>query len=246
MNNLVNLAIEAHGGLDQWNQVGEISAKVFLSGLGLKQRGPLGEALTQMPMQIHVTTQVQKVTFEPFLAPGRKGIYEPFRTSEESSDGTVLEELKYPRESIKNMPAGTPWSGPQLIYFFGYSLWMYHTLPFSFLEAGVEFGEAESWTENGETWRALKVTYPESYPSHSKEQIHYFDSKGIMRRQDYTVDVRQDIVIAHYLLDYHEFDGFIFATKRRLCLRGPDGQPLWDRLLISADLDNFKLSRELR
>lgn len=246
MNDLVKLAIEAHGGLDQWNQVQGVSARFVTWGLGLKQRGPLGEALSQKPMQIHIATRVQSVTFEPFLASGQKSIYAPLRTAVESSDGTVLEELKNPRETLENMPAGTPWSGPQLIYFFGYSLWMYHTLPFSFLKEGVACEEVEPWAENGATWRRLKVTYPESYPSHSKEQIHYFDSKGIMRRQDYTVDVRQNLVIAHYLFDHRYFDGFTFATKRRICVRGSDGQPLWDRLLISADLDDFKLSRELR
>jgi hypothetical protein len=246
MNDLVKLAIEAHGGLDQWNQVQEISARFLPSGLGLKQRGPLGEALSEKPMQIHVSTRIQRVTFEPFLASGQKGIYGPLRTAIESSDGTVLEELKNPRETLESMPAGTPWSGSQLIYFFGYSLWMYHTLPFSFLVDGVACKEVESWTENGETWRRLKVTYPDSYPSHSKEQIHYFDSNGIMRRQDYTVDVRQNLVIAHYLLDHRDFEGFVFATKRRICLRGSDGQPLWDRLLISADFDDFKLWGKLR
>lgn len=246
MNSLVQLAIEAHGGLDQWKQVREITAKFSMSGPSLKQRGPLGEAITRSPMQIRIDTRVQNVIFEPFLAPGQKGVYKPFRTAIELSNGTVLEELENPRESLKNMPAGTSWSGPQLIYFFGYSLWMYHTLPFSFLEEGVELKESEPWTENGETWRGLKVTYPDSYPSHSKEQIHYFDSEGIMRRQDYTVDVRQNLVIAHYLLDHRNFDGLVFATKRRMCLRGSDGQPLWDRLLISADLDDFRLSRDLR
>lgn len=139
------------------------------------------------------------------------------------------------------MPVGDLWSGPQLIYFFGYSLWMYHTLPFSFLEDGVALEEGEPWTENDETWRGLKATYPDSYPSHSREQIHYFDSKGIMGRQDYTVDIRQDISIVHYLLDHQEYDGFVFATNRRICLRGPDRQPLWECLLISAELSDFEV-----
>jgi hypothetical protein len=97
--------------------------------------------------------------------------------------------------------------------------------------------------EDGETWRALKVTYPASYPSHSTEQIQYFDDKGLMRRQDYTVDVRQNLKAAHYLDDHRKFDGLVFPTKRRICARGPRGMPLMDRLLISADFDDFKLSR---
>jgi hypothetical protein len=138
---------------------------------------------------------------------------------------------------------GTPWSATELLYFFGYSLWMYFTLPYSFLADGVQCEEVEPWVEAGEKWRALKVTYPASYPSHSTEQIHYFDDKGLMRRQDYTVDVRHDLGAAHYINDHRTFDGFVFPTKRRIYARGPDRTPLRDRLLISADLGDFKLSR---
>jgi hypothetical protein len=243
MHDLIKLAIEAHGGLEQWIKVRQVSAAFAPSGLGLRQRGPVGEAFTRMPTRVTVNTREQHVTFEPFLASGQRAIYEPHRTAVLSSDGAVVEELKNPRDSLKTMPPGTPWSAPQLIYFAGYSLWMYVTLPFSFLKDGVVCEEAEPWVEDGETWRALKVTYPDSYPSHSTEQIHYFDDKGLMRRQDYTVDVRQELKAAHYLFDHRTFDGFVFPAKRRICLRGPDRTPLWDHLLISADLDDFKISR---
>jgi hypothetical protein len=120
---------------------------------------------------------------------------------------------------------------------------MYLTLPFSFLEEGIQCEEVAPLVEGDETWRALKVTYPASYASHSTEQIHYFDDQGLMRRQDYTVDVRQNPGAAHYL-DRHQYvEGLVFPTRRRIYSRGPDGAPLRDRLLISADLDDFKLSR---
>jgi hypothetical protein len=243
MRELVELAMEAYGGLDHWRQVQQVSATFQPSGPSLKLRGPVGEAFTQAPTRIEVNTRKQWVSFEPFLTSGQRAVYEPHRTAVESSEGVVLEELDHPREDLKKLVPGTSWNAPQLIYFAGYSLWMYLTLPFSFLMAGVELEEAESWVEDGETWRALKVTYPDSFPSHSKEQIHYFDAKGIMRRQDYTVDVRQDLKAAHYLLDHQEFDGFLFSTKRRICLRGEDRKPLWDKPLISADLSDFKIIR---
>ena len=64
-----------------------------------------------------------------------------------------------------------------------------------------------------------------------------------MRRQDYTVDVRQNRGAAHYIYDHRTFDGFVFPTKRRIYSRGPDRMPLGDRLLISVDLDDFRLTR---
>ncbi|WP_446744793.1 hypothetical protein [Silvibacterium acidisoli] len=246
MNSLVKKVIEAHGGLEPWSSVDKISATFRASGSGFKQRGPLGEALTQAPMQVHIATKVKEVTFKPFLSEDQVGIYRIDRTWIESKGGTLVESLDHPREVLEQLPQGAPWTGPQLIYFLGYSLWMYHTLPYSFLEPGIVCENAEPWSEGGETWQGLKVTYPDSYPAHSKEQIHYFDSEGIMRRQDYTVDVRQNLKIAHYMLDHQVVDGFVFARKRRICLRGEEGQPLWERTLIAADLENFAISRVRR
>jgi hypothetical protein len=243
MHDLVKSTIEAHGGLGRWKQVRQISAAFRAAGPSFAQRGPVGDAFAALPMQVLVDTTVQKVVVEPFVALGQKGIYRPDRTIVESADGGLVEALDNPRDTLRTVALGDPWSAPQVLYFVGYALWMYFTLPYSFLEDGVKCEEVEPWVEEGETWRALKVAYPASYPSHSTDQIHYFDSKGLMRRQDYTVDVRQNIVIAHYIYDHQTFDGFVFPTRRRIYARGPDRAPLKDRSLISADLNDFKFFR---
>ena len=243
MHDLVRTTIEAHGGLGQWKQVRQISGTLSASGPSFKQRGPAGEEFTRLPTRVTVDTREQKSVFEPFIASGQRGIYLPNRAVVESFDHAVIEELENPRDALKNKVLGTPWSAAQLLYFLGYSLWMYFTLPYTFLTDGVECEEVEPWVEAGETWRALKVTYPASYTSHSTDQVHYFDDKGLMRRQDYTVDVRQNLSAVHYIFDHRMFDGFVFPTKRRIYSRGSDGMALRDRLLISADLDDFKLLR---
>ena len=241
MHELVKMTIEAHGGLERWKQVRQISAAFSVSGPSFKQRGPVGEAFAARPMRVLVDAQEQHVVIEPFMASGQKGIYRPQRTVVESSEGRLVEDN--PRDTLKRVALGDPWTAPQMLYFIGYSLWMYFTLPYSFLDDGVKCKEVEPWVEDGETWRALKVTYPASYPSHSTEQIHYFDHKGLMRRQDYTVDVRQNLGAAHYIEQHQTFDGFVFPTRRRIYARGADRMPLKDKLLIAADLDDFKLSR---
>jgi len=243
MHDLVKLAIEAHGGLEEWSQISWISAAFTVSGVSFKQRGPIGEAFAALPMRVSVDTREQQTIFEPFVAHGQKGIYRPLRTAIESLDGVPVEALNNPRDSLKTKGLGAPWSATQILYFVGYSLWMYFTLPFSLLMNGVQCEELEPLVEEGEKWRALKVTYPDSYPSHSTEQIHYFDDQGLMRRQDYTVDVRQNLGAAHYIYDHRTFDGFVFPTKRRIYSRSSDGALLRDRLLISADLDDFRLWR---
>jgi len=238
---LIGLSIEAHGGLDRWNQLRQISATFAPGGIGLKQRGQ--EAFTRMPTRVTVDTREQKTTFAPFLAEGQCGIFEPDRTTVETVDGAILEELRDPRDSFKGMPAGTPWSATQLAYFAGYAMWMYLTVPFSLSRDGIECREVAPWVEDGETWRALRVTFPKSYVTHSAEQIIYFDGKGLIRRHDYTAEVSGDVRVAHYLYDHQEFEGIVFPTRRRVYLRDPDLKPQKDLVVISADLSDFKLSR---
>lgn len=238
---LIKLSIEAHGGFDRWNQLRQISATLAPGGIGLRQRGQ--EAFTGMSTRVTVDTREQKAIFAPFLAPGQCGIFEPNRTAVETVDGTVLEELKDPRDSFKRMPAGTPWSATQLAYFVGYAMSMYLTVPFSLLRDGIEHQEVAPWLEEGEAWHALKVTFPKSYVTHSAEQTIYFDGKGLIRRHDYTAEVSGDVEVAHYLYDHQTFDGIVFPTRRRAYLRGPDRTPQKDPVIISADLSDFKLSR---
>jgi hypothetical protein len=240
MQELIRLAIEAHGGLDRWKQIRQVSATFAPGGIGLKQRGQ--EAFTRMPTRVTVDTREPKTIFRPFLASEQFGIFEPYRTAVETSDGALLEELRNPRDSFKDMPAGTPWSATQLVYFAGYAMAMYLTLPFSLLREGIECQEVEPWLEDGETWRALKVTFPKSYVTHSSEQTIYFDGKGLMRRHDYTAEVSGDVKVAHYLYDHREFEGIVFPTRRRAYPRGPGLTPQKELVAISADLSDFKLS----
>src|ERR1700758_3971759 len=101
MHDLVKMTIEAHGGLEQWKKVRQVSAAFSASGPSFKQRGPIGEAFAALPMRITVDTREEITTIEPFVAPGQKGIYRPHRTAVESSDGTLVEELKDPRDTLK-------------------------------------------------------------------------------------------------------------------------------------------------
>jgi hypothetical protein len=104
MHDLIRSSIEAHGGLDRWNQLRQISATFAPGCIGLKQRGQ--EALTQMATRVTLDTREQKTIFGPFLAPGQCGIFEPNRTAVETVDGTLLEELKNPRDSFNSLALG--------------------------------------------------------------------------------------------------------------------------------------------
>src|ERR1700758_3837493 len=100
MHDLVKMTIEAHGGLEQWKKVRQVSAAFSASGPSFKQRGPVGEAFAALPMRVTVDTREQKTLIEPFVAPGQKGIYQPHRTIVESFEGDFVEALDDPRTTL--------------------------------------------------------------------------------------------------------------------------------------------------
>jgi hypothetical protein len=51
-------------------------------------------------------------------------------------------------------------------------------------EFGVDGGDCP-WQEDGEEWRPLKAIFPDSFPSHTREQITYFGPDGLVRRHEY-------------------------------------------------------------
>jgi hypothetical protein len=148
--------------------------------------------------------------------------------------------LDNPRQSFQAV--GTPWTATQLVYFAGYAMWTYNTLPFSLLTEGIQCDEIEPWIEGDQLWRAVRVRFPPSYVTHTAEQVLYFGADGLMRRQDYVVDIAPGGMAAHYLFDQEDIDGLVFATRRRIYPRGADGQPDRQTVLMSADLSDFAIT----
>jgi hypothetical protein len=117
-------------------------------------------------------------------------------------------------------------------------MWSYLTSPFSFAAPGFEAEELAPWQERGETWRRLKVTFPDHIASHSKEQTFYFDADGLIRRHDYVSEVLgSSSPAAHYSSEHREFDGIKVPTRRRVYLIGADGSVMEEPLIVSIDLD---------
>jgi hypothetical protein len=87
--------------------------------------------------------------------------------------------------------------------------------------------EIEPRYENGETWRLLKVTFPDHIASHTRQQTTYFGPVGLLRRHDYAVDILGGSVGAQYIAAYREFDGIMMPTRRLVFSRGRarPGQP---------------------
>ena len=121
-------------------------------------------------------------------------------------------------------------------------MWTYLNTPFLLARSGFESEEVEPWREAGDTWRRLRVRFPEDIATHSTEQTLYFDQHGMLKRHDYDVEISGGTAAAHYVSDLREFSGIVFPTKRRIFPRQPDGHFAPEPLVVSIDLDEFVLS----
>ena len=237
MNDLATLAIDAHGGLDRWRQLKTVSAHLRQGGVLWNLKGQDG-----VLDDVHLTVDLRKewASHRPFGQPDRRSSFQPDRVAIETSTGDVVEERANPRESFRGHKFDTPWDRLQLAYFAGYAMWTYMNTPFLFSLAGVESDELESYQENGETLRRLKVTFPESIATHSAEQTFYFNRLGRLKRHDYEVDVAGGTPAAHYVSGLTAVSGILIPTRHMIYPRQPDGNVSPAPLVVSIDVSDIE------
>jgi hypothetical protein len=239
LHKLAEFAIKAHGGLTRWKSFQAVSANLLQGGVLWSLKGKAG-VLGTVTVKADLTRQW--TSHAPFRLGDQRSIFEPpQRVAIERIDGTILEELRNPRDSFKGHTPETPWSDLQLAYFAGCAMWTYLNTPFLLAQRGVDADELEPWKEKGETWRRLRVTFPPSIVTHSTVQTLYFDQRGLLKRHDYDVEITGGTPGAHYVSDFVEVSGILFPTKRRIFPRQPDGKSLVVPLVVSIDLSNIRL-----
>jgi len=239
MNDLLATTVKAHGGLQRWNQLNTVSARLIQGGAlwALKgQKGVLDGVV------VTASLHDERVSHRPFGAPDRHSAFTPGRVAIETDDGTVLESLDQPRASFAGHTAETPWSTLQLAYFAGAAMWTYLTQPFSLTLPGFRMTELDPWEEAGQHWRRLRVDWPSSLATHSAEQTLYFTPDGLLVRHDYDVEISGGATAAHYLSDYIDVQGIMVPTSHRILPRTPDGQSLAEPLIVSIGLSEITFS----
>jgi hypothetical protein len=126
---LLDLTVEAHGGLDRWNTLSRARAHVSAGG-GLwtlkHQEGVLADTT------VTVELDRQWTSHEPFAERGLRSVFTTDHVAVESTDGHVVEERDRPREAFAGHTRDTPWDHLHVVYFGGYAMWTYLTTPFVF------------------------------------------------------------------------------------------------------------------
>ncbi len=236
MSDLLETTIEAHGGLERWNQLDAVSVRGANGGAlwALKgQPGVLDDVF------VRASLHQERESHHPFGAPDRRSAFTPERVAIETTSGEVVEALDQPRASFAGHRLETPWTALQLAYFAGTAMWTYLTQPFTFALPGFETTELDSWQEAGEEWRRLRVVWPSYVATHSTEQTLYVGGDGLFRRHDYDVEIMGGSGAAHHMSDYTQVASIMVPTKHRIFPRGSDGQALPEPLLVSIDLSEI-------
>lgn len=237
MSDLLDLALDGHGGLARWRGLTSISATMTASGGLFTWKGHPGGLGT---VQASADVARPRLTFTPFAGSAR-GQFAPDHLEVTAADGSVQQQLDNPRETLLRLDLNVPWNELHLLYFTGYAMWNYLCSPFLLSWPGIQSEEIEPLVEGGETWRRLRVVFPSNIPTHNDEQIFYFDESGHTRRLDYAPDVLGSQPAAHYCNDHKDFAGLIVPTRRRVYRRRADGTAS-DQAFIEIDISKVSLS----
>src|SRR5712692_5136410 len=196
MSDLLETVIEAHGGLERWNQLNNVSARLIQGGVLWAFKGQPG---VLDDVVVTASLHQERVSHRPFGAADRHSCVTPERVAIETDDATIIEALDQPRASFAGHTLETPWSTLQLAYFVGTAMWTYLTQPFTFALPEFETSELDPWQEGDEEWRRLHVVWPGYLATHSTEQTLYVGRDGLFRRHDYEVEISGGTSAAHYV-----------------------------------------------
>jgi hypothetical protein len=232
MSDLLHSAIEAHGGLDRFNALREIEVTASITG-GIWYVKGRPDVLKDIIFT--VDTRREHVTME-FPGQDKRTVFEPARIVVENGAGEVVEARDHPISSFEGQVRETPWDDVHVAYFSGEALWTYLMTPFLYTHPGFVTEELDPWQEDGEQWRRLKVTFPDSVSSHSREQVSYFGPDGLLRRHDYTIDILGGATGANYAFDYRTVGGIVVPATRRAYAYDDEGQAVKDPLLVAIDM----------
>jgi hypothetical protein len=238
MNDLLQLAVDAHGGLKRWSEVSTIRVAASITGAiwFLKSQG---DYLKDVLMT--ADTRKERLVTD-FPGQDKRFIFEPQRIVMEKVDGTPIQVRDNPEKSFEGQVRETPWDDIHVAYFAGEALWTYLNTPFVYTQKGFVTEEITSIQVDGETWRRLKVIFPDHIKSHTREQISCFGPDGLLRRHDYTVDILGGATGLNYASEYRDVEGILVPSKRRIYAYEGNYRLVPEPLLVKIDMGEISIN----
>ena len=237
MNDLLETAVTAHGGLDRWNQIKSIAVGATITG-ALWSVKSTGDGLDDV--RFEVDTARETLTMD-FVGQDKRSVFEPQRVELQSGDGVLIDARDDPERSYDGHQFDSPWDDMHLAYFLGEALWTYLNTPFLYSWPGFATEEIAPIEVDDETWRRLKVTFPDYIKSHTRHQISCFGPDGLLRRHDFTIDILGGAPGMLYATDYRDVEGIIIPTTRRGYAWQGDYQVVPEPVLVAIDMGEIAI-----
>ena len=213
---LVERAVAKHGGWRRWESPYEVQARVkLLTGIlpsvkGLCLTYPQFGNVSTIPSRC-------RTTFEDYPAKGMQSVFENGDVWISDPAGGVRKS-EHHRQTFRGLRKYRLWSPLDAVYFFGYAIWHYHTLPFSLPECRlVRLCTAKG---KGAPFRGVVVDLPPNVETHSSRQSFFFNEDGTLTRHDYVADVMGFWVRgAHFWSAFERRAEVLVATHRSVTVR---------------------------
>ncbi|HEY3900238.1 MAG TPA: hypothetical protein VGM54_16635 [Chthoniobacter sp.] len=231
MNQLLELAIAAHGGQGRWKHLRSLRANLSVTGALWASRGVAGWL---KEIEIEAQLHEQKV-ITSLPSKKKRFIFQPDLVVIESESGQERSAHVNPRKAFEGLSATTPFEDVHVAYFNSYAIWNYLTAPFQFAAVGYHGEELDEWKEGGALWHPLKVTFPEGIATHTREQVAYFGPDGLLRRLEYAVDVLGGAKGLNYATEYREISGIMLPMKRRVYPADAQHRKVEEPVLVAID-----------
>ena len=240
-NDLIKRICEAHGGLERWKLVESIELQLDIFGpiLVTKFKSPWLSNITA-----NVFTDKPYVSIHDFPEEGHTGIFDGFQVYIYNPNDKIYCERNYSNpEALKSKPR-LHWDHMDLIYFLGHALWSHSCSPYMFTEQSFDFHQGEDTKDfDGNVLSTLHVRYPKHIPTQSKQQVFYFNQKGLMCRNDYTTEANSPVGIgSHFCKEHKSFEGLVFPTHQTVFPRLWNGTALKPFKVMDGRFKNIHIN----
>ncbi|MCA1727764.1 MAG: hypothetical protein LC722_09010 [Actinobacteria bacterium] len=226
--------IQAQGGQERWDSMQEVVLRVSTGGPAFAAKG---HSRALRDSEVRVATQGQRVVIRAYPSRGTQGVYDTAGVRLQADDRRVVTERSRAGEAFRDLRQLDRWDALDMLHFSGSSLWTYVSLPFVLSRRGYALRDLGPWTEEGQQWRRVAVTFPVGVQTHARDHVLFVDDEGLIRRHDYTVDAfGRWAQTAQYCDEYREVSGLRLATSRRMFPRRGDGTPLREIQLVFIDI----------
>jgi hypothetical protein len=217
-NDVLMRACEHYGGVDAWKALRKIRLLPGrLSGLLPWVKG-VGKTFP-LPTAFEIIPRLMLTRFVGFPDPEHVGIFEDGAVRiERMADGFIVAKSENHRHSFAGAAGARRWRPLDALYFFGYALAHYHSLPFTLSQGRLI--DVRTSGRGADQTSVLDVELPARLHTHSRRQRFYFDRRGTLLRHDYHAEIVGFWARgAHYWNQQSRFSGYPISLERHVVAR---------------------------